>query len=689
MHLESFLNDFGKIAQARQEFSNYLFNIATIIEQAESEIQSKLEVQKLVGELRTNAQTLKDGVFRLLVLGDMKRGKSTFLNALLGELVLPSDVNPCTAILTKLVYGKQSGVTVYFNDSKPPMPMTLSEFNKHYTIPPDEAKKFEEDKKLAFPDVSHAVIEYPLALLEKGVEIIDSPGLNDTEQRNEMSLGYVRDSHAILFVLSAVQQFTLGERRYFDNYMRGRGLTVFFLINMWDEIRRRLVDPDDKALLTEKEEKVREVFRNNIANELVVRGKNIYNQRVFEVSSLNALRARLGREGYSWDGSGFAAFVNVLTQFLTHDRAIAEMQLARSTARIAAQTIREKASVQISLISQSTAELKEKIKAVQPEFDTLTTIGKELNEEISKIRNKTANDIAKSFKEYFSIIDQTFEQDFTRYTPEINSLQFLRKEKREEFKDSLKQEFERYMQDKIADWSKLAENELQMAFAVLSSKAAHYAVSYAEVSSRIKATLTEKATPQQTKEELLEESPFWQRLVAGGLSAMAGDFAGAAMASSGIFNWKRIFANLGIVLGVSTVMYITMGIVLTPLGATLAGMLLGGWQLRQARQKFLETAKTELSKNLPKMTEQGSEKVYQSVYQQFTDYGMEVFKLINADIDSRKEQLNNLLKEKETHEIDISRETTRLQNLMHDVATERDKVDVAFDRLIGDQNFTK
>ncbi len=30
----------------------------------------------------------------------MKRGKSTFINALLGEKLLPSDVNPCTALLT-------------------------------------------------------------------------------------------------------------------------------------------------------------------------------------------------------------------------------------------------------------------------------------------------------------------------------------------------------------------------------------------------------------------------------------------------------------------------------------------------------------------------------------------------------------------------------------------------------------
>ena len=109
--------------------------------------------------------------------------------------------------------------------------------------------------------MDYAVVEYPLPLLEKGVEIVDSPGLNDTEARNQLTLEYVNNCHAILFVLSATQQFTLGEQRYLDNYIKDRGLTVFFLINAWDEIQNRLVNPEDETELQEAEERVRQVFR--------------------------------------------------------------------------------------------------------------------------------------------------------------------------------------------------------------------------------------------------------------------------------------------------------------------------------------------------------------------------------------------------------------------------------------------
>lgn len=62
----------------------------------------KMNLEREIEDARRASQNLRQGSFRLLVLGDMKRGKSTFLNALIGENLLPSDVNPCTALLTIL-----------------------------------------------------------------------------------------------------------------------------------------------------------------------------------------------------------------------------------------------------------------------------------------------------------------------------------------------------------------------------------------------------------------------------------------------------------------------------------------------------------------------------------------------------------------------------------------------------------
>ncbi len=175
---DQFINDLERVSQVRSEISICLSRIADTINQAElagDTSSGKLSLIRDIEDITAASKNLRNGVFRLLVLGDMKRGKSTFLNALIGENLLPSDVNPCTAVLTILRYGAEKKVTIHFNDGKSPQQLDFQTFKYKYTIDPAEAKKLEQEQKQAFPDVDYAVVEYPLTLLEKGIEIVDSP----------------------------------------------------------------------------------------------------------------------------------------------------------------------------------------------------------------------------------------------------------------------------------------------------------------------------------------------------------------------------------------------------------------------------------------------------------------------------------------------------------------------------------
>ncbi|NEO67760.1 MAG: hypothetical protein F6J98_48405 [Moorea sp. SIO4G2] len=159
----NFLNDLDRVATVRGEIAGYLNQISNILEQSESageQNSGKLGLDRDIEDISKASKNLYQGRFRLLVLGDMKRGKSTFLNALIGENLLPSDVNPCTALLTVLRYGAQKKVTVYFNDDTPPEEIDFKSFKHRYTIDPAEAKRLEQQKKLAFPNVSHAILDY-------------------------------------------------------------------------------------------------------------------------------------------------------------------------------------------------------------------------------------------------------------------------------------------------------------------------------------------------------------------------------------------------------------------------------------------------------------------------------------------------------------------------------------------------
>ncbi|MGK7918002.1 MAG: dynamin family protein [Prochloraceae cyanobacterium] len=682
---KNFLNDLERFAQVRTEVAGHLVAIAETLEQAELESEKKsgrLELDRDREDLDRTSKNLREGVFRLLVLGDMKRGKSTFLNALIGENLLPSDVNPCTALLTILRYGPEKQVTVYFNDDTPPEKIDFKSFKHRYTIDPAEAKRLQQQKKLAFPNVGYALVEYPLALLAKGIEIVDSPGLNDTEARNELSLGYINNCHAILFVLRASQPCTLGERRYLENYIKDRGLTVFFLINAWDQVKDSLIDPDDPEELEEAEGKLRRVFEANLAEYCEVDGGDLYDERVFELSSLIALRWRLKNPDVSLDGTGFPEFMGALDTFLTKERAIAELRQARTLARQTYGHVREAVERRIPLLEEDVKDLKQRISSVKPEFELLKEICADFQQEIRTIRDKKARIIADSFRDYVLNLGNTFETDFLRYQPDLSFLDFFSGGKRQQFEQALTEAFEKYINDKLSEWTISAEKEMDSAFSQLSQIAMTYGASYSKVTDKITEKLTGQKIPRISGYTREDDAPAWAKWAAGIFSLARGNLAGVAMAGAG-FDWKNIILNFITVLGIGSVISYLTGIVLGPVGIALLGLGVGLAQADRGRKELVKAAKKELVKYLPQVAQEQSPRVYDAIKECFDVYEQEVTDRMNDDINSRQAELDNLVKQKESVEINQGAEIDRLRKLQADIESQSQKIETAYQSFVS------
>jgi GTPase SAR1 family protein len=671
---DSFINDLDQVAEVRQKISACLGRMVDILTQ--SKISESLNSD--IENIKLAHQTLTQGVFRLLVLGDMKRGKSTFINTLIGENLLPSAANPCTAILTILRYGEEKQVTVHFNDGRSPKQLEFKDFKEQYTINSKEAKELEQRKKSAFSEVSHAIIEYPLSLLSKGLEIIDSPGLNDTEARNELSLGYINNCHAILFIMRASQPYTLAERRYLDNYIKNRGLTVFFIINAWDQIKEGILDPDDEEELQTAEMQLRELFKTNLSQYCQVNGEDIYQQRVFEISAINALRKRIKNQSDSLDGTGFPEFLRSLNIFLTQDRAIAELKPAIITVHQTYTSIQTAIERRLALLGQDVTEMKFRISSVEPEFKQLGVIRDLFQQEIRSTRDIQSKLIADSLRSYILGLDNTFEVDFLQYQPNLELFDFFNKNKREAFNNALKEAFEQYTADKIGAWTLTVEKDMDAAFIKLSHSASHYGASYKQVMNQI----TKKLSGQEVKlksetTSTDEDAPHWTQWVIGLLSLSRGNIAGVAMAQVG-FDWKNILLNYIAAFGVNTITSSITGIFLGPVGLALLGMGIGFLQADQARQKLVQTTKTELTKYLPQIAEEYVPHIRQGVEECFNTYEREVVEQINKDINDRIVELDNLLQQKVKYEINIEKESQNLQVIAAKIYTEIQQVDKIF-----------
>ena len=67
-------------------------------------ICKKLDLQEHAESLEKVSSRLQNHVFRVGIMGEFKRGKSTVINSLLGQEVVPADIMPCSATLNRIVW---------------------------------------------------------------------------------------------------------------------------------------------------------------------------------------------------------------------------------------------------------------------------------------------------------------------------------------------------------------------------------------------------------------------------------------------------------------------------------------------------------------------------------------------------------------------------------------------------------
>jgi hypothetical protein len=108
-------------------------------EKQAAEASGKLALSALIDNLRREVDKLKNAKFRFLIIGDFNRGKSSILNVLFGQELLPMGVTPTTSIPTFIQYGEQAKVIVYKKDGTQES-MGLKEYQQKYTFNSKQVK---------------------------------------------------------------------------------------------------------------------------------------------------------------------------------------------------------------------------------------------------------------------------------------------------------------------------------------------------------------------------------------------------------------------------------------------------------------------------------------------------------------------------------------------------------------------
>jgi len=186
---------------------------------------------------------LQQNRFNLVMLGAFKRGKSTLINALLGEPLLPTAVVPLTSVVTIIEYGEKLKIEVLFQNGQR-QEIRREELADYIT---------ERGNPRNQKGVWEVVLAYPSDYLKDGVRIIDTPGVGSVYSHNtEVAYNYLPHVDAAIFVVTVDPPLSAGEDEFLRD-IREYVHKLFFVLNKIDYVaeaeRQEALDFTRKVLM--------------------------------------------------------------------------------------------------------------------------------------------------------------------------------------------------------------------------------------------------------------------------------------------------------------------------------------------------------------------------------------------------------------------------------------------------------
>ena len=231
-------------------------------------------------------EKLREDRLRVAFVAEFSRGKSELINAIFfarhGNRMLPSSVGRTTMCPTELMYdpGKPpcidllpietretgTSITDYRAlpdewtsllldiDSPEALQETLRSVSEVRLVSQKTAislgfseegehlAKADADGQVEIPRWRHAVINYPHPLLQQGLVILDTPGLNAIGAEPELTLSLLPSAHAILFILAADTGVTQSDLSVWNEHIgggnaRGRIVVLNKIDGLWDGLK--------------------------------------------------------------------------------------------------------------------------------------------------------------------------------------------------------------------------------------------------------------------------------------------------------------------------------------------------------------------------------------------------------------------------------------------------------------------
>ncbi len=428
-------------------YQEMIADITSALESA-GEVMTQLELPRQAEQAGEAAVRLKSHVFSVGIMGEFKRGKSTVINALLGEEIAPADVVPASATLNRITYGLEPRATIVYKDGhREEVPVDrIAEY----------VTKITEGAAATAELVDQAVVEYPCQFCQNNVEIIDTPGLNDDERMDAISEEVIPRLDAVVLVLSASSPFSKSEAEFVRNKLMTSDVTrLIVVVNRIDTI---FSERDRTRLLESIREKiVREILDRMAA----IHGEDsrIYHDtksklsdiRLYPLSAIQALIGRLENQPEMVEKSGILAFEERLRRLLTQERGV--LEIVRVSGIIT------------SLIAEGENAIKLRMSALEMSSEEFLKNQKEAEEKIRDFRNgkkaemdrirRKGTEIRKRMEgiveEKYADLERRLNEYFSTYPVDVNAIESETGQKH--FQNTARADLEKQVKQALSEYT--------------------------------------------------------------------------------------------------------------------------------------------------------------------------------------------------------------------------------------------
>jgi GTP-binding protein EngB required for normal cell division len=337
-------------------------------------------------------ERLETDNLRVLVIGKFNAGKSTFINSMLHKNILPMKIVPATAVICEVRYASEQEKKILLY----PKPGLLPHGDAPFEVPFENLDKYlcinHNDKEKIPNPYNKMELLWPIGICKNGVQIVDSPGLDDPDSHDKITLEYLPKADAVLYLMSAENACSKSDMTNI-NLIRGFGISSpFFIITYFDRIVEAAMtngseeDKECKTLIYKALNSLTEIGETGISF----------------LDSKSALIGRLINDESKINASGIKELEQKLEEYLVKEKGNGKLQNIINQLRLVNDDLSKRIPFRIATSKIGIDELEKRCKEAQIPLEQLELKRKLLVSKIDRYINDICRDAGDLALTYFS-----------------------------------------------------------------------------------------------------------------------------------------------------------------------------------------------------------------------------------------------------------------------------------------------